>query len=131
MQMTQTTTPIFSPKDKISAKEVGKRIRALLLETGVPERAIAQGLALGETYFSRMKNRRTGFYRRQSVTPLERLVQVVEFARTALSEQGIKEWLLDPNPYLNNVPPILCLRSDGEKEKVLSLLGAIRHGFPA
>lgn len=129
--MTPIAAPIFPPKEKIAAREVSGRIHLLLRETGVSERAVAQGLALGETYFSRMKNRRMGFYRRESLLPLERLVRVVEFAKTTLSEKGIKEWLMEPNPYLYNVPPILCLRSDEETEKVISLLGAIRHGFPA
>ena len=125
------TVPLFPHRERIQAKEVSGRIRVLLKETGVPERIIAQGLALGETYFSRMKNRQTGFYRWESLHPLERLAEVVQFAKTSLSEKGIRDWLSEPNPYLNNVPPILCLRSDEEMEKVISLLGAIRHGLPS
>ena len=125
------TIPFFPHRERVEAKEVSWRIKALLKETRVPERIIAQGLALGETYFSRMKNRRTGFYRWESLHPLERLAEVVQFAKTSLSQKGVREWLLEPNPYLNNVPPILCLRSDEEMDKVISLLGAIRHGLPS
>ena len=125
------TVPFFPPEARIHAKDVSGRIRELLKETGAPERAVAQGLALGETYFSRMKNRRTGFYRRESLHPLERLALVLAHAKTALSEKGIRKWLLEPNLSLNNVSPILCLRSDEEMEKVVSLLGAIGHGLPS
>lgn len=124
-------THLFPTTEKIKARDVSSRIRVILRDAGVPERSAAQGLALGEAYFSRMKNKRTGFYRHESIIPLERLAYVVDFAKNTLSEKGVKNWLLEPNPYLNNVPPVLCLRSDEEMEKVISLLGAIRHGLPS
>lgn len=124
-------THVFPAKDKIAAKDVSRHIRTVLKRTGVSERTIAQGLAIGETYFSRMKNRQTGFYRRESLYSIERLLQVVEYAKTTLSEKGVRDWLIEPNAYLNNVPPILCLRSDEEMAKVISLLGAIRYGIPS
>lgn len=124
-------THFFPTTEKIKARDVSSRIRVILQEAGVPERSVAQGLALGETYFSRMKNKRTGYYRRESISPLERLAYVVDFAKHTLSEKGVKNWLLEPNPYLNNVSPVLCLRSDEEMEKVISLLAAIRHGMPS
>ena len=116
---------------KVPAREVGSRIRAILDETGTRESKAAQGLGLGEAYFSRMKNRRSGSYRRESLLPLERLSRVVDFAKGTLSGKGVKDWLREPHPALNNVAPILCLRSEEEAEKVISLLAAIRHGFPA
>lgn len=121
----------FPTTEKVKAQDVSARIRVILRDAGVPERSAAQGLGFGETYFSRMKNKRTGYYRRESISPLERLAYVVDFAKNTLSEKGVKNWLLEPNPYLNNVSPVLCLRSDEEMEKVISLLAAIRYGFPA
>ena len=129
--MTTLTAPLFQHTGRVQAKIVSLKIRSLLRETRVPERMIAQGLALGETYFSRMKNRGSGFYRWESLHPLERLGQVVQFAKTSLSKKGVQDWLLRPNAYLHQVPPILCLRTDEEMEKVISLLGAIRHGLPS
>jgi uncharacterized protein (DUF2384 family) len=131
MTTTVSHPPLFSQKEKVSAREVRLKIKDLLRKAGAPERVVAQGLALGETYFSRMKNRRSGFYRRDSLYPLERLSRVLEFASTTLSPKGVREWFLEPNPSLNNVPPILCLRSNEETEKVVSLLAAIRYGLPA
>ena len=124
-------THFFPTTKKIKARDVSSRIRIILRDAGVPERSAAQGLGLGEKDFTGMKNKRTGFYRRESIAPLERLAYVVDFAKSTLTKKGVKKWLLEPNPYLNNVSPVLCLRSNEEMEKVISLLAALGHGFPA
>lgn len=124
-------TPFFPTTKKVKARDVSSRIRIILRDAGVQERSAAQGLGLGEKEFSRIKNKRTGYYRRENIAPLERLAYVVDFAKSTLTKKGVKKWLLEPNPYLNNVSPVLCLRSDEELEKAISLLAALGHGFPA
>jgi len=106
-------------------------LHALLKLTAVPEQDLAHGLHIAEAQLNRMVSRKTGFYRPQTLQPIKRFEALVKAAREALSEPGIRRWLVEPNPYLNDVPPILCLRSDKELEKVLSLLNSIAHGFPA
>jgi uncharacterized protein (DUF2384 family) len=66
-----------------------------------------------------------------TLSPLTRAAVLIDAAQKTLSKEGIHLWLTTPNPYLNDVPPILCLRSDKELEKAKSLLAAVRYGFPA
>lgn len=116
---------------KIPAKEVGSFIRKLMQATGVSEKILAQAVAMAESQLNRMTSQKSGFIKEQTIHPLKRVAILVEEARKALSNEGVRRWISTPNPYLNDVPPILCLRSDKELEKVLSLLASIRYGFPA
>jgi uncharacterized protein (DUF2384 family) len=118
-------------QNKVSAEDVKTFIHELIKATGVPERILAQSVAMAESQLSRMTSKKTGSLREQTIHPLKRIAILVEEARKVLTANGVKRWLNTPNPYLNDVPPILCLRSDKELEKVLSLLAAIRYGFPA
>lgn len=117
--------------DKIPAKDVRTFIHELIQATGVPERLLAQAVAMAESQLSRMASKKTGSFREHTVYPLKRIAILVEEARKVLTANGVKQWINTPNPYLNDVPPILCLRSDKELEKVLSILASIRYGFPA
>lgn len=117
--------------DKIPAKDVRVFIRKLVQTIGVPERLLAQAVAMSESQVSRMASKKTGLFREQTVHPLKRIAVLVEEAHKVLTDSGVKRWVNTPNPYLNDVPPILCLRSDKELEKVLSVLASIRYGFPA
>lgn len=116
---------------KIPAKKVSAFIRGLIEATGVPARTLAQAVAMAESQLSRMASETAGFVRPETVHPLLRIAILIEEARESLSAEGARRWLVTPNPYLNDVPPILCLRSDKELEKSRSLLASIRYGFPA
>ncbi len=118
-------------KDKIPAKDVRAFIQKLIKATGVPERLLAQAVAMAESQLNRMTSKRAGSFKEQTVHPLKRIAVLVEEAQKVLTAKGARQWINTPNPYLNDVPPILCLRSDKELEKVLSLLASIRYGFPA
>ncbi len=118
-------------QNKISAKDVSSFIHELIKAAGVSERILAQSVAMNESQLSRMASKKTGSLREQTIHPLKRIAILIEEAKKALTANGVKQWLNTPNSYLNDVPPILCLRSDKELEKVLSLLAAIRYGFPA
>lgn len=78
-------THFFPTTGKVKARDVSSRIRIILRDAGVPERSAAQGLGLGEKEISRMKNKRTGYYRRESIAPLERLAYVVDFAKNTFT----------------------------------------------
>ncbi len=116
---------------KIAAKEVRAFINELIDATGVPERRLAQAVDMAESQLSRMATKKTGLFKEQTIHPLRRIAILVEEAFKVLTPKGVKRWITTPNPYLNDLPPILCLRSDKELEKVLSLLASIRYGFPA
>lgn len=118
-------------KDRIPAKDVRAFILKLIKATGVPERLLAQAVAMAESQLNRMTSKRAGSFKEQTVHPLKRIAILVEEAQKVLTAKGTRQWINTPNPYLNDVPPILCLRSDKELEKVLSLLASIRYGFPA
>ncbi len=116
---------------KIPAKKVRSFINKLIDATGVPERRLAQAVAMPESQLSRMATKKTGLFKEQTICPLRRIAVLVEEAHKVLTSAGVKRWINTPNPYLNDLPPILCLRSDKELEKVLSLLASIGYGFPA
>lgn len=118
-------------KDRIPAKDVRVFILKLIKATGVPERLLAQAVAMAESQLNRMTAKKTGSFKEQTVQPLKRIAILVDEAQKVLTAKGARHWINTPNPYLNDVPPILCLRSDKELEKVLSLLASIRYGFPA
>ncbi len=118
-------------QNKLSAKDVRCFINELIKTTGATERILAQSVAMNESQLSRMASKKTGSLREKTIHPLKRIAILVEEAQKTLTPNGVKQWLNTANPYLNDVPPILCLRSDKELEKVLSLLAAIRYGFPA
>ena len=116
---------------KVHAKDVSRWIQGLLRAIGVSERAAAQGLNIAESQFTRMAHSKNGHYRTSTLEPIERLEKIYKEARETLTETGARRWLTTPNPYLNDVPPVLCLRSDKEMEKVVSLLASVRYGFAA
>ena len=118
-------------KERIPAKDVRAFIQKLIKATGVPERLLAQAVAMAESQLNGMTSKRAGSFKEQTVHPLKRIAILIEEAQKVLTPKGVKKWINTPNPYLNDVPPILCLRSDKELEKVLSLLASIRYGFPA
>src|SRR5258708_7304579 len=129
----KTLLDTFIPSEhgKVPAKEVNEGIHEILRLLGVSGRVLAHGLGIAEAQLHRMMTKKTGFYRPQTLTPFYRVAKLVEEARQSLSERGVKSWLNRPNPYLNNLPPILCVRSDQELSKVVAQLAAIRYGFPA
>lgn len=122
----------FESKDKVPAEKVSKFIRMVLKTTGIKEKELAQGTAISEAQLNRIAAGSVGHkVRIQTIEPLKRVFTLLETAQKVLSNEGVKDWISKPNPYLNDVPPILCLRSDKELEKVLSLLKSIDYGFPA
>ncbi|MGC9366070.1 MAG: antitoxin Xre/MbcA/ParS toxin-binding domain-containing protein [bacterium] len=125
-----TLTEILST-DKIPAGEVSVFIKEIIQNTGVTEKTLAQAIGMSESQLHRMISKKTGSYRKHTLQPLERIAILVEEARKVLTTSGAKKWLKTPNPYLHDVAPILCLRSDKELEKVLSILASIKYGFPA
>ncbi|KQC14002.1 MAG: hypothetical protein APR63_06480 [Desulfuromonas sp. SDB] len=125
-----TLTEILST-DKIPAGEVSVFIKEIIQNTGVTEKTLAQAIGMSESQLHRMISKKSGNYRKHTVRPLERIAILVEEARKTLTAKGAKKWLNTPNPYLHDVAPILCLRSDKELEKVLSILASIKYGFPA
>lgn len=125
-----TLTEILST-DKIPAGEVSVFIKEIIQNTGVTEKTLAQAIGMSESQLHRMISKKIGSYRKHTIQPLERIAILVEEARKVLTTSGAKKWLKTPNPYLHDVAPILCLRSDKELEKVLSILASIKYGFPA
>jgi uncharacterized protein (DUF2384 family) len=115
----------------VEGKNVSRFIRQLAKVAGVSERTLAQAVTMAESQLSRMAANKKGAVRAQTLYPLRRVALLVEEAGKTLSEPGVKEWLSTPNPYLDDVPPILHVRSDKELEKALNVLASIRHGFPA
>lgn len=115
----------------IPAGKASGMIRHILKTTGVKTTTLAHGVDMAESQVVRLISRRTGTVKSETLTPIQRAEKLVEETSKTLSESGLKSWLTTPNPYLRNVAPILCLRSDEELEKVLSLLVSIRHGLPA
>ena len=116
---------------KIGAKQVKAFIKKLKDATGANVRLLAEGVAMPESQLSRMATKETGVLKGQTIRPLKRIEILVNEAEKVLTHDGVKKWISTPNPYLNDIPPILCLRSDKELEKVLSLLASIGYGFPA
>lgn len=128
------TTRTISPAETIGAvpgKKARALIRGILSAAGISAKTLAQAVVMAESQLNRMASPSTRSVKVQTLQPIQRAAKLVDAARDALSEQGVKRWLNTPNPYLNDVAPILCLRSDKELEKVLSLLAAIRYGLPA
>ena len=115
----------------IPGKKVSQILHELLRIVAVPKKEIAHGMDIPEAQLNRMASGRTAAYRPQTLLPLRRLAILIDEGRKTLTEEGLREWLAAPNPYLSDVSPILCLRTDKELEKVLSLLASIRYGFPA
>jgi uncharacterized protein (DUF2384 family) len=115
----------------LPAEQVSRFLRQLVRDSGVTEKTLAHAVAMSESQLNRLLARKSGVVRSQTIQPLRRIARVVEKARETLSPRGVKEWLTAPNPYLDDVPPILHLRSEKELAGVLDLLTAIRHGFPA
>ena len=116
---------------RVPAREVKDYVHALLSATEATDRELAQGVGMAEAQFNRLASSRGGAVKSKTLLPLRRVAALVEEGLKALSKEGLKRWLREPNAYLDDVPPILCLRSDKELRKVTDLLAAIRYGFPA
>ncbi len=128
---TLTNMDLTNGSVKIAAKQVKAFIKKLKDATGVNVRLLAEGVAMPESQLSRMATKNTGMLKGPTIRPLGRIEILVNEAEKVLTPNGVKKWISTPNPYLNDLPPILCLRSDKELEKVLSLLASIGYGFPA
>lgn len=128
---TLTNMDLTNGSVKIAAKQVKAFIKKLRDATGVNIRLLAEGIAMPESQLSRMATKNTGMLKGPTIRPLGRIEILVKEAEKVLTPNGVKKWISTPNPYLNDLPPILCLRSDKELEKVLSLLASIGYGFPA
>jgi len=115
----------------IPAKEAGDKIHAILNTVGIRPTVLASACLMAEPQLVRLSRRPPGAVRVETLIPLERVEKLVHEASETLTEQGARNWLNAPNPYLDNMPPILRARSDAELDKALSALASIRYGFPA
>jgi uncharacterized protein (DUF2384 family) len=123
--------PYWGNAAKVPASQASSWLQNLLSVAGVNDTTLAHGVDMAEAQINRIKSTRVGFVKTYTLSPLTRAAVLIDEARKTLSKEGVHQWLTTPNPYLNDVPPILCLRSDKELEKAKSLLAAVRYGFPA
>ncbi|MEK7381978.1 MAG: hypothetical protein AAB262_01670 [Elusimicrobiota bacterium] len=123
--------PSWGSLGKIPAMQASCWVIMLEKFAGVNDGTLAHGIDMAESQISRIRSARGGYVRTYTLTPLTRVAVLIDEARKTLTEAGVRHWLTTPNPYLNDVPPILCLRSDKELEKAKSLLASLRCGFPA
>ncbi len=123
--------PHWGNAAKVPAKQASSWLQGLLSLAGINDTTLAHGVDMAEAQINRIKLARVGYVKTYTLSPLTRAAVLIDEARKTLSKEGVHKWLTAPNPYLNDVPPILCLRSDKELEKAKSLLAAVRYGFPA
>ena len=116
---------------RIPAKTAGKQLDAIVLELHVKGTDLARGLNMNEAQLNRMRHKKSGFYRSETLRPITRITELIELAEKIFTKEGIQEWFNTPNSYLNDLPPLLCLRTDKEAQKVHGLLTALGRGFPA
>jgi len=121
----------FDGSDKIPGREVSAFVHRLSKFSGLPDKTLAQSVFMSEALLNRLAAGRDDSVRAQTILPLKRVATLIEEALATLTPAGAQAWLVTPNAYLNDVPPIQCLRSDKELAKVLGLLAAVRLGFPA
>jgi uncharacterized protein (DUF2384 family) len=121
----------FEGADKIPGREVSAFVHRLSKYSGLPDKTLAQSVFMSEALLNRLAAGRADSVRAQTILPLKRVATLIEEALDTLTPAGARAWLVTPNPYLHEVPPIQCLRSDKELERVLALLAAVRHGYPA
>jgi hypothetical protein len=129
----QTLTEVFPNTEHgtVPAKEVAEGIHQVLKVLHVSKRVLAHGLGLSESFLNRMLTRKKGTYKAETLRPLRRAARLIEETQKTLSPEGVPFWLNHPNPYLNNLPPVMCMRSDAEVDRALTQLYAIRYGMPA
>lgn len=131
---TQTTAdllPGWGNAAKVPAAQASSWVVKLERAAGVKDSDLAHGVDMAEAQINRLRSTRSGFVKTYTLTPLTRAAVLIDEALRTLTPEGARRWLTAPNPYLNDVPPILCLRTDKELEKVKGLLAALRYGFPA
>ena len=68
-------------KDRIPARDVRAFIQKLIKATGVPERLLAQAVAMAESQLNRMTSKKAGSFKEQTVHPLKRIAILVEEAQ--------------------------------------------------
>lgn len=117
--------------DRVPAAEARRRINMIVIEIDAKGADLARGLNINDAQLNRMRHKKTGFYRPETLRPINRLQEILELAEKILTRPGLRKWFTTPNPKLDDLPPLMCLRSDKEAEKVKSLLMALGHGFPA
>lgn len=123
--------PTTFSSGKVSAMIASNQISNICNELRVNGTDLARGLNINEAQLNRMRKKKSGFYRAETLRPFNRMNAVIDLAEKVFTKKGIREWFTTPNPYLNDLPPLLCLRTDKEAEKVHALLTALGHGFPA
>lgn len=115
----------------VPTKEVGGMIRRIINVAGVNSSTLANACVMAESQMARLGRHRTGCVRNETLIPIKRVETLVKAASEALPAGGVSDWLNTPNPYLDDIPPILHARSEEELAKSLSLLASLQYGFPA
>lgn len=102
-------------------------IRRLEKASRLPDEALARAAAMPPSTLKRLAAIRTGSVSARRLRPLVRVASVVEEARAALPEQAVRAWLTTPNPYLHDLPPIECVRSEEGYQIILAMLAALKR----
>src|SRR5438874_11375607 len=92
---------------RIPTDNVAVHIQKLLKTTGVSASMLAQVIAIPEAQLNRMSRNKSSV-RPKTLRPIERAETLVQEALKTFTPAGVKHWLQEPNPYLNDVPPLLC-----------------------
>ena len=126
----KTIDLVTTLNEPLSEENAAEHMGAILRNSHIPAYMIAQGLGIPEKNLTRV-TRRHHKPRRETLRQLGRVATLFHDALQALTPKGAFDWIRTPNPYLNDVAPVQCLRSDKELEKVMGILAAIKFGFPA
>ena len=131
VQIHEDVLPSWGSAAKVPARQASSWVQRLESLAGVNDTTLAHGVDMAESQINRIRSTRVGFVKTYTLTPLTRAAVLIDEANKTLTEKGARNWLTTPSPYLNDVPPILCLRSDKELERAKTLLASVRYGFPA
>lgn len=130
-QALENILPTWGNAAKVPAQQASAWVQTLETLAGVNDTTLAHGVDMAESQINRIRSTRVGYVKTYTLTPLTRAAVLIAEVSKTLTEDGARHWLTTPSPYLNDVPPILCLRSDKELEKAKTLLASLRYGFPA
>jgi len=117
--------------ERVPADEARRQINLIIAEIEVKGTDLARGLNINDAQLNRMRHKKTGFYRQETLRPIHRFQEILDLAEKILTRQGLRKWFTTPSQKLDDLPPLMCLRTDKEAEKVKALLMALGHGFPA
>jgi hypothetical protein len=84
--------------DRVPAAEARRRINMIVIEIDAKGADLARGLNINDAQLNRMRHKKTGFYRPETLRPINRLQEILGPGRKDFDPSGPSQVVHDAEP---------------------------------